>query len=133
MREVIESLPGHEGYLDSSDGYVAGCGCGWRDQQRFPERQGAVENWWRSHLAGALNTQPPEWLLVKSDVLKEQIEILLQKYPRAALALLAEVDGWRRPLVEQAARTARQHGESWSTIGAALGISRQAAHERFGP
>ena len=32
----------------------------------------------------------------------------------------------------QAVAQAKSAGESWTVIGAALGISRQAAHQRFG-
>jgi hypothetical protein len=32
-----------------------------------------------------------------------------------------------------AATRARQHGHSWAAIGARLGITRQAAQQRFGP
>lgn len=32
-----------------------------------------------------------------------------------------------------AVAAARSAGDSWTVIGAALGISKQAAHERFGP
>lgn len=51
------------------------------------------------------------------------------------LALLARVPD-ERIAVEARARSlvvdARERGASWAQIGAALGISRQAAHERYG-
>ena len=31
------------------------------------------------------------------------------------------------------AREAREAGDSWLSIGLALGVSKQAAHKRFGP
>jgi hypothetical protein len=52
------------------------------------------------------------------------------------LAGMARLDG-SRAQVEQAvdryARTLRDRGVSWTTIGETLGISRQAAWERFTP
>ncbi len=45
------------------------------------------------------------------------------------LALLAEtVESATRTAVQQA----RETGASWSEVGAALGVSKQAAHARFG-
>jgi hypothetical protein len=35
-------------------------------------------------------------------------------------------------LVRDAVDAARKNGRSWSRIGMALGVSRQAAHERYG-
>jgi hypothetical protein len=151
VREIIDSLPGHEGFVAvrlASGGvaraegyagpfhdYVAACDCGWFDERAFPAgetgRQAVAEQWWRAHAIPLLTTEPPGWLTVKSDVLREQIEILLGTQPQAALKLLAEVDGWRRTLTEQAVAEARKQGMSWASIGSTLGISRQAAHERY--
>lgn len=53
-----------------------------------------------------------------------------------ALVALARVPG-KRAATEARARVlvneARERGASWSDIGAALGITRQAAHEHYGP
>lgn len=38
-----------------------------------------------------------------------------------------------RDVLLAAAQRARQHGHSWQTIGDQLGISRQAAQQRFSP
>ena len=47
---------------------------------------------------------------------------------RDAAALMIHVDASRRALVLQA----REEGSSWDTIGDALGITRQAAQQRYG-
>jgi hypothetical protein len=38
-----------------------------------------------------------------------------------------------RQTLERAVHTALDHGASWSAIGGVLGVSRQAAFQRFGP
>ena len=38
-----------------------------------------------------------------------------------------------RNALHQAVRTALDNGASWSEIGGVLGVSRQAAFQRFGP
>lgn len=50
---------------------------------------------------------------------------------RAIRAAMAQVEAAEQALAE-AVRQARSAGDSWAVIGAALGSSRQAAHERFG-
>ncbi len=52
-----------------------------------------------------------------------------------ALDVLDAIAGLRRQLVDQedfAALRARQHGATWEQIGAALGVSKQAAQQRWG-
>ncbi len=51
--------------------------------------------------------------------------------PLAALSEAARLERLARTLAEHAARAAAGAGMSWSDIGAAYGISRQAAHQRF--
>jgi hypothetical protein len=41
------------------------------------------------------------------------------------------VESWQRTLLDQAVAAARAGGASWSQVGAATGITKQAAHERF--
>ena len=38
-----------------------------------------------------------------------------------------------RAVLHQAVHAALDHGASWSEIGGVLGVSRQAAFQRFGP
>ena len=35
--------------------------------------------------------------------------------------------------LQDAVRAAREDGDSWLSIGLALGVTKQAAHKRFGP
>lgn len=44
---------------------------------------------------------------------------------------MQEADNADQQLTE-AVRTARSHGHSWTSIGVVLGVSKQAAQQRFG-
>ncbi|GLZ42465.1 hypothetical protein [Actinokineospora sp. NBRC 105648] len=121
-------LPGHRGTVID---LRPTCDCGWASEHRFPTPAAAEEDWWRTHALPTAEAEPPSWLLVKSDVLREQVQEMISTRPEAALKLLAEVDAWHRPLTHEAVAAARARGASWADIGAALGTTRQAAHERF--
>ena len=47
----------------------------------------------------------------------------------ASAILRRALDALQQELVD----LARQEGASWASIGAALGVTTQAAHQRFGP
>ena len=51
----------------------------------------------------------------------------------AALASAVATFEAAREALEDAVRRALDHGASWSEIGGLLGISRQAAFQRYGP
>jgi hypothetical protein len=50
----------------------------------------------------------------------------------AAMALSSELDELRDELVDHYVQRARSEGLSWDQIGNELGVTRQAAHQRFG-
>jgi hypothetical protein len=50
---------------------------------------------------------------------------------RAAAATASELRGLGDELLDRYVQAARADGASWSEIGAALGVTKQAAHERF--
>lgn len=50
----------------------------------------------------------------------------------AILKSLIELEPARQEALHQVVRTARTQGHSWREIGDSLGISRQAAQQRFG-
>jgi hypothetical protein len=50
-----------------------------------------------------------------------------------ALALAAELTSGADDLIEQFVTEARQAGNSWTEIGARMGVSKQAARQRFVP
>lgn len=69
--------------------------------------------------AGASESQLPSWQSMPD-------EELLRRLPRIA-AVAAQVEGGLQRWVAEA----RRRGASWTRIGAALGMSRQSAWERF--
>lgn len=151
MPLTLPDIPDHEGYaapvlpngeVAASAGtftrtfvaYQAACSCGWTDRRRFPPTpEGAkeAEGWWVRHAGPMLAAAPPNWLVIKSNLLSEQIVNLVGERPLSALALLAQVESWQRVLLDRAVAEARRTGASWAEIGDAMGISKQAAHERF--
>ncbi|MET7336610.1 hypothetical protein [Nonomuraea sp. NPDC005650] len=152
MTLKIADIPGHEGFaapvlpggeLARSStaftrtfvGYQAACSCGWADRRRFAATpEGAKEaegRWWSKHAAPLLAAAPPSWLVIKSNLLCEQIVNLTADRPLAALTLLSQVESWQRTLLDQAVAAAREGGASWADVGEAMGITKQAAHERF--
>ncbi|PPK69680.1 AsnC family protein [Actinokineospora auranticolor] len=126
--DFAEEFPGHR--LSVVDLRPI-CDCGWAADRYFPTTEDATTHWLRDHAFPAVESQPPNWLVVKSDVLREQVEEMITTRPEAALKLLAEVEKWHRPLTTKAVQAARHRGASWTDVGSALGVSRQAAHERF--
>ncbi|GLW94833.1 hypothetical protein [Actinokineospora globicatena] len=121
-------LPGHRGAITDLRPH---CDCGWAADRHFRTSGEAIEHWFRAHALPEVESQPPSWLLVKSDVLREQVEELIRTRPEVALKLLREVESWHRPLTQRAVAAARTSGASWTDVGQALGVTRQAAHERF--
>ena len=59
----------------------------------------------------------------------EEGPLTLEAGLRASAIIRAALDALQHELVG----LARDEGASWSQIGAALGVTTQAAHQRFGP
>ncbi|WP_214324500.1 hypothetical protein [Nonomuraea sediminis] len=151
MTLKLADIPGHEGFaapvLPGGElarsagaftrdfvGYRGACSCGWSDRRQYPATpEGAkeAEGRWTVHAGPLLLAAPPSWLVIKSNLLCEQIVNLTAERPLAALTLLSQVESWQRALLDQAVAKAREGGASWSDVGEAMGISKQAAHERF--
>ncbi|GGM55995.1 hypothetical protein ACFFX1_07900 [Dactylosporangium sucinum] len=114
--------------------YRARCTCGWVGGSDYPaadEGRWMVSSEWGAHMRPIWAATPPDWLLSRSDSLRDNVAELATTWPLQALGILAEVERWQRPLIDQAVAAARKAGLSWAEIGNALGISRQTAHERF--
>ncbi|MET8864792.1 hypothetical protein ABZW11_17785 [Nonomuraea sp. NPDC004580] len=130
-----EQAPTSPVFTKTFVGYRASCSCGWSDRRQLPPTsegaQDAEHRWWSRHVPPLLAAAPPKELVIKSDLLCEQIVRLAGDRPLAALSLLSQVESWQRTLLDQAVAGARAAGASWAEVGEAMGISKQAAHERF--
>lgn len=128
------------------DALVPACACGWRGvpvvlERSYPrwdeltevERahvdQGHAE--WAAHIGQLLRDVPPARLLDDLDNLLDRIGALTDDRPLAALVLIGQLTGRADQLAHQAADIARGAGTTWEDIGQALGVTRQAAAERF--
>src|SRR3954451_21135843 len=69
----------------------------------------------------------------KAELLTAWASVVDAERPIDALAALPELRDRLASLEESLARQALADGETWATIGAALGTSRQAAWERVRP
>lgn len=67
------------------------------------------------------------------DALKDTIEETLrgEESDLARAQLISNLIDELQPLLTDAVRRARSAGHSWEEVGAALGVSRQAVHQRF--
>ncbi|MER6950935.1 hypothetical protein ABT294_43660 [Nonomuraea sp. NPDC000554] len=130
-----ELAPSASAFTKTFIGYQATCSCGWADRRRFPATpEGAKEaeyRWWSRHVPPLLAAAPPVELVSKSNLLCERIVQLAGERPLAALTLLSQVESWQRTLLDQAVAGAKEAGATWTEVGEAIGISKQAAHERF--
>ncbi|MDK9496174.1 helix-turn-helix domain-containing protein [Streptomyces katrae] len=63
--------------------------------------------------------------------LHNRITELSQAQPVTALCAVARLQDTAPALAVDAVRAARQAMVTWEAVGAALGCSRQSAHERF--
>lgn len=136
---MIDEIGVHRGSYEfagdaAAEMCVPVCDCGWRDVRWFGTdeagRAEARERWAR-HALMEQELRPPDWLVTKATILREQITELIRTSPPAALELLADIDGWHGALLREAVAAARATGASWADVGEKLGVSRQAAHERF--
>ncbi len=63
--------------------------------------------------------------------LRTLLEILTDSDPLTALRVSARVEALARTCAAEAAVAACRQGATWSDVGDAFGISKQAAHQRF--
>jgi hypothetical protein len=63
--------------------------------------------------------------------LRARLEALAASDPLGALAVTARIEARARAAAAEAAAAACRQGASWSEVGDAFGISKQAAHQRF--
>ncbi len=150
MQIQLDEVPGHAGSLvvrlpdgalvpadqSGADAVAvrAHCSCGWSGAGDYPPgetgRMSATSDW-VAHMKPFWAAAPPAWLVNRSDSLRDSVAELAGAWPLQALAVLAQVERWQQDLVTAAVTEARAAGRSWAEIGAALGVTKQSAHERF--
>jgi hypothetical protein len=148
--------------LDESDpdgpsavGLAASCSCGWRGGAAYPGMEGkggyrggaahpftdeegeaeqaAEDEWLTEHVADLADSAVPAALADQIRAVGEQLDALIRAdKPMAALAAIRLSDGYFARQARDAALRASFLDHSWSQIGDALGISKQAAWERYG-
>jgi hypothetical protein len=90
----------------------------------------------RTEVLGAREIESLREAIQQGVIGVEGLEAELEESPEAYLRLVARSDlalGEATRLLHEAVTQARRAGHSWAVIGAQLGISRQAAQQRFGP
>ncbi|MEJ8632190.1 hypothetical protein [Streptomyces sp. MS2.AVA.5] len=113
----------------------AACTCGWRGStgpigwgQEPESTEKPFREEWTTHARRAATGLADRLLRELQSVLQG----LAATDPRAALTAAADMERASRLLLTESADAARSSGDSWAQVGRAVGISRQAAHERFG-
>ncbi|MEU9508778.1 hypothetical protein AB0D32_21165 [Micromonospora sp. NPDC048170] len=146
----LDDLPGHAGAVavrlpdgsltvtaDRPAGAVgirAQCSCGWCGPCDHPPNDTghmSATSDWIAHMKPLWAAAPPAWLVARSEALRDSLAELAADWPLQALGVLAHVERWHQGVTAQAVAEARAAGRSWAEVGAALGITKQSAHERF--
>ncbi|MFF1482244.1 hypothetical protein ACFVYD_32625 [Streptomyces sp. NPDC058301] len=94
---------------------------------------GPYAEWEREHLAPSAATSVPGNVTALIDAVHQLLTELAVQRPLAALTAAARLEGVAGTASTRAARAALDTGRSWTNIGTALGITRQAAHQRLSP
>ncbi|OZM69888.1 hypothetical protein CFN78_28095 [Amycolatopsis antarctica] len=122
--------------LVSSDeviGWLLRCDCGWTGSRwtRVTDPGDADADVGRIHAPLGEIAEPPQWL---EDRLHDEWKTD-HIAPADTITRLTEAAGTAaasQRALDQAVHEARTTGASWATIGRAVGITRQSAHERWG-
>ncbi|WP_380286498.1 hypothetical protein [Kitasatospora purpeofusca] len=140
LTDVDESDPEHPHVT----GIAAGCQCGWNSDIIHPYLDASGEaadqaeidaekQWETEHIADLADTAVPYALADQIRSVGRQLDALIEAdKPMAALAAIRLSGGYFARQARDAALRASFLDNSWAEIGEALGISKQAAWERYG-
>lgn len=125
-------------------GVRAGCQCGWRGSEVHPVdfddheategfeyNDGPYWSWFREHIGSLLGTAMPPELSEALAVVARQLREQAAARPLVALTAIGQLETLIADQAPVAGAAARRTGRTWNAIGQALGISRQAAFQRF--
>ncbi|RSS40123.1 hypothetical protein EF912_32550 [Streptomyces sp. WAC07061] len=145
----VEALGGSTAWWDS-DGTVSeraagvkgACGCGWRASGTHPVVWGDVQATegedartgpfadWEYHVTTVEGLVPRDVEQMLA-ALQDRITELARTQPLTALRAVARLQDTAPAVAVGVVRAAREAMVTWEAVGAALGCTRQAAHERF--
>lgn len=110
-------------------GWRAACECGWRGAQFYPRAEWPTASGRAPEQVEGMREDGSE---LGGGCLAEWLEHLHAALPALAVHDLTQTISRAQAELGDAVARARDAGASWTTIGAAAGITRQSAHERWG-
>jgi hypothetical protein len=155
MGMTHEDLPTHEGYADRrmpdntfSNGewsarfpdsahvaFVAACSCAWRSTTEHPAtdagEEAAKQDWYTDHAQPLLGRIPSARLLDDIEALRLRLAELVEQRPLAGLTALRQVSDWAAAQTRRGVGRARDNGSTWREIAEQLGVTAQAAQQRY--
>lgn len=93
--------------------------------------RGPFAEWQALHARPATAAAVPDEAAALLDEARTLLTQLAERRPLAALSAVARLEALAEATGRRAAGAAQRGGESWTGIGKALGVSKQAAHQRF--
>lgn len=160
MGTTIADLYEHEGYAARKlpDGtltstwadtgefvaFVPACACAgsdsrwdsWYGSTEYPPtddgEEAALDEWERVHARPLLGDREPAGLDDEVTVLLDRLRLLAMERPVGMLAVLRRIERTTDEVLAEAVANARQAGKSWSEVGRPMGMSKQAAQQRWG-
>ncbi|MGW3308280.1 hypothetical protein ACWDG9_17030 [Streptomyces sp. NPDC001073] len=95
------------------------------------EVSGPYAEWWTAHVAPDQAATVPGEVAELLAAVRTRLAALAGERPLAALTAVAKLEATAAAAAVTAAAAAQDRGGSWADIGTALGVSRQAAHQRL--